>query len=309
MANDYTVQAMLERIKLKAFTSTSTSLGDQQICNLANDSLRSYLVPLSLTLREEWWIGKSDIVLVTDGNGQVAVPDSVASSLRTVAWLNAGIQTPLTRIEPENSFQYLATQGSMPVGFELRGYTLQILPKVPNISLYLTAALRPPQMVLDQNAAHIFGISGGLYYTDVVPLAWQAIAPPTVDVISALSPFSTIQAGVVVSALDVPTTRFTLTGLTADSIAALISGNAWLSDPGTSPFANVPIELYPLLEQDVIEVLFQALGDKRLKGVQDRKKELEGFAKRAMAPRAQGNSRPIVNSSAPGMRNAGFWRR
>jgi hypothetical protein len=299
--NDYTTDAMVERITLKAYVSQSTSLTPQQILDLANDSLRSYVVPLASTLREEWWVGKSDIVRTSAADGSVTVPDSVASTLRTVAWNNAGILTPLSRVEPESSFQYLPAASTLPLGFELRGYTLFLMPPTPGIEVHLTAMLRPPQMVLGQNAAKVASQTGPALTLVTVPLEWQETTPTQVDVVSGVSPFSRVDTFGVVSLVGKVLTL---------SSTPTISGEAWVSDVDTSPFANVPIELYPLLELDVVATLFQGLGDKRLKGILDRKKELESFAKRTMGPRTSGNARPIVNGSAPGMRSMyGWWPR
>src|SRR5262245_45619186 len=140
--NDYTTEALIKRITLKAYVSQSSSLSSQQILDLANDSLRSFIVPFASMLREEWWVGKTDIIRTSDANGAVTIPDSVASTLRTVAWNNAGIIQPLSRIEPEASYGYQQV-GSLPLGFELRGYTLFLMPPVPGISVHLTAMLRP----------------------------------------------------------------------------------------------------------------------------------------------------------------------
>lgn len=307
-ANSYTVDELVARIALKAFTSTASSLTPQQIVDLANDSLRSYIVPLASTLREEWWVGKTDIVVTTDASGSVAVPDSVASTLRTVAWSNGGILTPLTRIEPESSFAYLPASGNLPVGFELRGYTLRVLPVVSGVVLHLTAMLRPPQMVLDDDAAEIASRVGTALTLDAVPLAWQEVggAPEQVDVVRNTSPFSVVATLDVVSLVG---SVLTVSSVSTEAGAALDAGG-WVADVGYSPFANVPIELYPLLEQDVVCTIYQGVGDKRLKGAAERKKELEGAARRMMAPRAAGNSRPIVNPNAPGMRNGGYgWGR
>lgn len=302
MENDYTTQALIDRVTLKAYTAESSSLSPQQIINLANDSLRSYLVPLTQTLREEWWVGKRDIVLTTDARGEVTVPDSVASTLRTVAWNNAGIITPLTRIEPEAAFAYLSQSGNLPVGFELRGYTLKVLPVVPGIALHLTAMLRPPQMVLTAEAAEVVSDAGAALTLEDVPMAWQSEAPTEVDLISGVSPFSKLDTYDVAS-LNTVTKVLTLT------VTPVLADETWVADVGGSPFANVPIELYPLLEIDVVASLFQALGDKRLKGIMERKKELEDFASRTMAPRTSGNARPIVNPSAPGMARGWGWYR
>lgn len=299
MESDYTTQKLIDRVALKAFVSSSTSLTPQQILDLCNDSLRSYVVPLVNSLREEFWVGKEDITLTTDANGAVTVPDSFASTLRTVAWNNGGVLTPLTRIEPENSFQYLAVGGSQPAGFELRGYTLVVLPKVSGITLHLAAVMRPPQMVSVDDAAEVASQAGPVLTLESVPLDWQSTAPTEVDLVSGASPFSVIDTFGVVS-LD-----SALGELTLDETPVL-GASTWAADVGGSPFANVPVELYPLLEVDVVATLYQALGDKRLKGILERKKELEGLVQRSMGPRTQGNARVIVNPSAPGMRS---WRR
>lgn len=305
-SNDYTTEALINRITLKAYTSASRSLSDQQILDLANDSLRSYIVPLASTLREEWWVGKTDIVVTTDANGAVTIPDSVASTLRTVAWNNAGILTPLTRVEPEAAFQYQPQTG-MPLGFTLRGYTLFVLPSTPGIVLHLACMLRPLQMVLTENAAEVSSRVSNVLNLVSVPLAWQEEAPTVVTVVKGASPFSPVETYDVVF-LDVPNKQIII-GVTDDSYQSIEAGD-YVSDEDTSPFANIPVELYPLLEVDVIATLFQGLGDKRLKGILDRKKELEMMAKRTMAPRTQGNARPIVNPAAPGMRGyMGIWPR
>jgi hypothetical protein len=293
----YDTAALIARFKLKAFTSSSSSLSDQEILDLLDDSFRSYLVPMSKTLREEWWVGPSDLVLLTDANGAVTVPDTVASTLRTVSWDNAGVLRPLSRIEPERSFNYLRINGNIPLGFELRGYTLVLLPKVPNISVHITAMLRPPQMVLTSEAGEVVSRAGAALTLDAVPLAWQSSAPTQVDVVSSVSPFSVVGTFGVVS----------LAGSVLTLDADPGSDAIWVADVGYSPFPNVPIELHPLLEQDAIVQLFSGLGDKRLLDAAKRRDELEKAAKATMGPRTQGHARPIVNYAAPGMRGGYGW--
>lgn len=300
--NDYTSDALIKRVKLKAFVSSSGNLSDQEILDLANDSLRSYLVPTTKVLREEWWVGKKDLILTTGTDGSVTVPDSVASTLRTVAWLNGGQQCPLTRVEPENSFAYLQQTGNTPVGYELRGFTLFVLPKAPGIQVYLTAMLRPPQIVLVANAGKVASFAGAVLTLSSVPLSWQTSAPTQVDVVSGASPFSTVGTFGVSSLVGLV--------LTLTSDPGLVAGaESWVADVAASPFANVPIELYPLLEQDIIVQLYSGLGDKRGPGAEKRRDALELKAKQTMAARTQGSARPIVNPNAPGMRMGGWPRR
>lgn len=304
MANDYTSAALIARVKLKAFASTSGSLSDQELIDLINDSLRSYVVPLMKTLREEFWVGKTDIILTTDASGNITLPDSVASTIRTVAWLNGNYQCPLSRIEPENAYQYLQQTGNTPCGYELRGYTLKVLPQAPGIQVYLTAMLRPSQLVLTSAASLVATASGQvLTLTAPVPLEWQSATPASVDLVSGAGPFSPIGTFAVTSLVG--------TVLTLATNPALAAGTeVWVSDVGTSPFANVAPELYPLLEQDVIVQLFSGLGDKRLQAATARRDSLEKMAKSTMAARTQGSSRPIINPNAPGMNGLyGVWPR
>lgn len=297
----YTASDAISRIVLKAWTSTSRALSDAQILELLDDSLRSYIVPLTKMLREEWWVGKDDVVLTTDSEGKVTLPNSVASTLRTVAWNNAGILQPLARIEPESAFGYQPGGGSLPAGFELRGYTLRILPVNANIQLHLTIMKRPPQMVLESDAGEIESHSTLALTLADVPLAWQAAAPTAVDLISSESPFSTVAEDVEVVSL--AGSVLTLTGISS----SLVEDGFWVSDPGTSPFPNIPIELHPLLEQHVITVMYTGLGDARLKGSAELLKKYEEDIRRTMSPRTQGQVRPLLNPNAPGMRYGWRW--
>ena len=300
MASDYSTTALSNRIKLKAFTSTSSALSDQDILDLCNDSLRSYVVPILKTLREEFLVTQDDIVVTTDSDGKVSVPDSVASTLRLIAWNNGGTLTQLVRIEPEQSFQYLAMDGSLPMGFQMRGYIIQLLPKVPNIELHLNVMRRPPQLTLTALSAEVSSRTGPVLTLAKVPVEWQASAPTSVEVISSTSPFADL------GEFDVSSLVGSTLTLTTDPG----QDDIWCADVGTSPFAMVPIELYPLLEQDVIVQLFTGLGDMRLAGAAKRRDELEKKIIRTMAPRTTGSARPIVNNSAPGIRSIyGYWPR
>jgi hypothetical protein len=293
MGSDYTTKKMIDRIGLKAMTSTSSGLSSQQILDLANDSLRSYVVPFTAKLREEHWVGKADFVVTTDSEGEIDVPDTVAQSLRTVSWSNANVLVPLTRVEPENAFGYLPFNSNVPVGYQLRGNTLQVLPKSPGILVHISAMIRPSQMVLTENTGLIDVVAGAALTLDVVPLEWQAAAPVSVDLISGDSPFALKGTFAVASLVG------NLLTLTTDPSA---KAGWYLADPGTSPFASIPVELYALLEQDVVVTLHGMNGDKRLVGAEKRQTKIETDIKAVMAPRTQGSARPIVNPAGPGMR-------
>lgn len=301
----YTWSDAIDRVSLKGFISANTSLEPAQILELLEDSMRSYVVPFAKAVRDEWFVSTTDYDASTDSNSRIKLPDSVASTIRTISWLNAGIYYPLPRIEPENAFDYQQAS-SVPLGFMLKGYELVILPaQSASFTIRCAYMKRPPSAVLEDDAGEIASHVGLALTLAGVPLAWQSATPSTVDLINSNSPFSVVSSGVTVVSL--VGMVLTVSGISS----ALVSNGYWVSDAGTSPYPNIPIELHPLLEQDVICTIYQAQGDKRLKGAMDKKAEFEKMLMKAMAPRTQGSSRVVVNNSAPGMsgRRWGGWTR
>lgn len=299
----YTASDAIARVKLKAWTSSSSSLTDPELVELLDDSLRSYVVPFLKAVRDEWFVSGSEDVVVS--NGAIPMPNSVASTIRTIAWMNNGQPVPLTRVEPENAFALQGQNaGTQPYGYMLKGYEVAILPaNVGAVTVRLSFMERPPAMVLEEDAGEIEShASLALTLTDT-PLAWQATAPTAVDLISSESPFSVVASDVEVVSL--ASDVLTLTGISA----ALVEDGFWVADVGSSPFPNLPIEFHPLLQQDVITTLWQGLGDKRLKGAEEKLAKLESMLRKTLAPRTQGSARPIVNRSAPGMNAFGRWGR
>lgn len=296
----YTASASIARIKLKGFVSTSGSLTSAELLDELNDALRTDVVSFLKTVRDEWFTDGVENV-TPDSNGRIVMPNSVASTLRTISWNNNGYLVPLPRIEPEAALGYVNNGAGRPAGYVLRGYGLDILPNnVGSITVKLEFMERPAEMVLEEDAGLIEShVSLALTLADV-PLAWQSSAPSEVDLISNVSPYSVVAERVEVVSL--VGSVLTLTGIDA----ADVEDGFWVSDVGTSPFPNVPVELHPLLQQYTLCTLGQSLGDKRLDGWQRRLQQLEVKLKALIAPRVTGSARPILNPTAPGS-NYGRW--
>jgi hypothetical protein len=165
---------------------------------------------------------------------------------------------------------------------------------------------RPADMVLEEDAGEVTGISGNISTAaltlNAAPLAWQESLPSTVDIISPTSPFSAI-------ATDISTVSLVGDVLSVSGFdTSLAEQGMWVTDVGTNPFPNVPIEFHPLLQRSVITELYAGTGDKRLDGSMKLQTKLETELRRTLSPRTQGSPRPIVNKSAPGMRGLGIGR-
>ncbi len=305
----YTASDAIGRIKAKGFVSTATALSDPELLEWLNDSLRSYVVPFLKTVRDEWFVSGSED-LTPDSNGRISMPNSIASTIRRISWDNNGNPVPLVRIEPENAYAYeQANGGNQPYGFMLRAYELQILPtNIGSVTVHVDFMERPADMVLDDDAGEVLSATGtGAMDCTLssVPIAWQESAPSSLDVISTESPFSVLQSDVNVTGI--AGNVVSLDDVTTAAHNALLLGNAWLADPGSSPYPNIPIEFHPLLQRAVITEIYAGTGDKRLDSSMKLQGKLEDELRRTMAPRTQGSARPIVNRNAVGMRSLGRW--
>lgn len=302
MTTPYTATSNIETLLLKGWVSQASGLTAPQVLVLLNDALRSYVVPFVKRARDEWFV-KGGTVLQPNAQGRLRIPNSVGSTVRTVSWVNNNVLVPLGRIEPENALPLLSSGGATPIGFTLKGYELQIVPAgVGSVRIYIEFMERPATMVLEESALLVGANAGGnLWDTDSVPLAWQQNPPSTLEVISPESPFESLG-------------EVTVLSVNADSIefsgdgAALIEPGVWVTDPGTSPFPNVPIELHPLLQQNVICTVYSGQGDKRFQTAFGLQEKLEKDLLATIIPRTQGNARPIVNRSGPGWAT-GWWGR
>ncbi|MBK7865217.1 MAG: hypothetical protein IPJ65_42790 [Archangiaceae bacterium] len=259
-------------------------------------------MPFVKTVRDEWFVSGTEAV-TPDANARIPMPNSVASTIRLITWNNNGTPIPLVRIEPENAFMYQGNNASnQPYGYMLKAYEIQVLPtNIGSVSVRIDFMERPAQMVLEEDAGLIASHVGLALTLDSVPLAWQSETPSTVDIISNESPFVAVASDVTVVSL--VGSVLTLSGI--DS--ALVENGFWVSDVGTSPYPNVPIEFHPLLQRSVISELYAGTGDKRLDSSMKLQAKLESELRSTMSPRTQGSARPIVNKSGPGMRNFARW--
>lgn len=302
----YTASATIARIKSKGFVSGASSLTDPELLTWLDDSLRSYIVPFLKKVRDEWFVSGTEDV-TPDSHARIALPNSVASTIRTIWWIQNNQPTPLVRIEPENSYMYQGQNGSsIPYGYQLKGYYLQILPtNVGSVTVRIDFMERPPTMVLEEDAAVIASSVGPALTLESVPLAWQASQPASVDIISGDSPFMTIGTFGVVSLVG---SVLTLDGTPSAPTGLTPTAPSWVSVAGTSPFPAVPIELHPLLQRSTITEYYAGVGDKRFEGSVKLQVKLENDLRATLAPRTQGSARPIVNRSGPGMRGySGRW--
>ncbi len=132
MAVDYTTTALLAAIKRKLQIPTSdTKLTDTELLAIADEEMRSYVIPKLLTVREDYFVEQALLTGTTDNRVLLPPPLQAETILSVSCVLSSGITYPVSRIHIQGSDQYATLQNSTPTAYSLQGDYLVMLPQ-PN---------------------------------------------------------------------------------------------------------------------------------------------------------------------------------
>lgn len=277
--------------------SAGDALDDSDLLSLATEELQTYVVPLLLSVSEEYLV-TSEEAAVAVGAASYRIPsDAVAGMLRDVQFAGPDGQfRPLERIEPERVSWYEGT-GS-PVGFYLAGNQVSLVP-VPSSAgtLRFVYHRRPSALVLPSQAAVISGAINPTTGAFAVS-STSVLSSGLPDIVSATASFDILVknlacevSGSIVTP-DVP----------ADVLGAGVATGDYVCVSGTSPVPQIPVELHPLLAQRTAFAAVEALGDPRAQAIEAKCERLKREALTLLSPRTRGKGRVIINPNAPGRR-------
>lgn len=296
MAIDYTTTALLASVKRRGQLPTSDdSLSDADVLALASDELHNYIVPLLMSVREEFFAADADTEAVS-GTAAYAIPErAIGMKLRYVRFSTDGSTYPdLVRIEPEDVDQYSSSSGA-PAAYYLRGNDVVLVPAPSAGTLRLGYFRRPNRLVLPAACAKL-----DRAHTDATQIMTYD-APATfvtgveLDFISGTPGFDSLLDGVVITDDAGFPTSFDI----ASGVTAATGDYACLA--GESPIPQIPVELRPLLEQRTVVAACDALGLTQKKDAAEKSADrLETKALTMITPRDEGANRKVINRHAPG---------
>jgi hypothetical protein len=308
---DYTVTAMLASIRRRGFIpATSEALSDDDLIEFANDELYSYVVPLVMSVREEYFVTTKDLTLVS-GTEEYDIPErAIGGKIKSVLAVDSsGSFADLPRIEPERADDF-ATAGG-PMAYYLRGSRIHFVPAPTSAdTVRVSYFARPSRLVPVDEVATVQSINGGrttVTTTATIPTGFSDSL--TYDFVRA-SPTGFESLGLD-SALSVAIgTTITLNGSTVPD--DIVAGD-YVCLSGESPIPQIPVELHPLLSQRVVVRACEALGQQEKQAAAEATAErLRQSALTMIGQRTEGAARVIVNRQAPGFRanyRPGFrWR-
>ena len=305
---DYTATALLASIKRRGMIpATTEALSDDDLLEFANDELFTYLVPLIMSVQEEYFVATEDTDVVA-GTAEYDIPDrALGGKVKSVQLPDgSGGYYDIPRIEPERADDYALSGG--PTGFYLRGSQIHLTPTPSSTStLRVSYFRRPSRLVQTTDVAQYASGTSTITTAATVPATFTS--GTAIDFVSARpTNFDVLEADAVIN-----TASGTSVTLSSGSTPSNIAANDYLCLAGESPIPQIPPELHPLLAQRVVVRACEALG------LQQKQASAEATSERMrlnaltlISPRTEGAARVIVNRNAPGFaRNnrTGFrWR-
>ena len=301
MANAWTVDNLIRRMRTRGYLPASLGLTTQQILDTFTDEAGLYVVSMLKSIREEFLVAEADLA-ATSGD-LLAIPARAAgAALRSLSWLVSGVATPLDRIEPERRHLYDAT--GTPAGYIFHGDSVELVPASSG-TVRVKYQQRPGLFVLEASCGLISDVTSGVVTVDAFPSDFAATE--AYDFVRGTANYGTRAIDVEPTAVD--SGARTLTFATADIPSGLAAGD-FVCLAGETCLPPFPSELHQLLALRSALAIAQGSGSSR---VRDLKTELEGEDGRGgmrkdvialLTPRNDASARPIIRTGGPAR---GWW--
>lgn len=286
----YLSEDLITSVKRRANVPTSqNTFQTADFLALADEEIRSKLVPLVLKHMEEFYVTYKDYSLVVNQNIYAIPYRAIAMSLRDVLLLsstNADTRVGLERLSPEDL--YLKT------GFYIQGNSIILYPtprQTPLDTLRMPYCMRPNSLVSTSACALITAINSGSNQVTVSAVPSNITTMTLVDFVRAIPGFEC-------TAIDQTITNIGGTTLTfSASLPTNLQVGDYVCQAGFSNVVQVPVELQPLLFQYIVVRILAAQGDQaNLKAAIAELDSLETAAGVLLAPRVAGKVKRVVKA-------------
>lgn len=292
----WTVEDLIASVKRRAFVPTAqATFQTADFLAIANEELQSYVVPLVISQREDYFIAHLDYAL-TSGVMEYRLPSrAIGSGLREVSIIDSDGQV-------NNNFPRVARENLTEAdkGYYLDGNVLMLIVENPTQvvdigqTLRMTYYQRPNTLVSSTLTATIATVT---HATNTVTLA---AAPPVAfttgveyDLINGAPGFEAL-------AIDWQASSVGVTMVFADPLPTDLAAGDIIGIAGQSSVPQIPADLHPLLAQRCALKVLEGLGDSegidKAAGILAR---MEADAVKMIAPRTTGSAERIVNWSSP----------
>lgn len=300
-APDYTVNNLVTSVRNRYIQPVSQNLfQDTDIVSLLDEEMRSYIVPLINSVREDNWTLNVDQAVT--GASSYTIPRRAAGGiLRDVVFVDpSGNEIAQTRLSPAQ------IKATFPFGYQLPLYTFgfylkynlympypQQAQNATGYTLRMKILRSPNNLTLTSNCAQILTIASNVITVSSLDSTWTTST--LFDIIQNFPLFVSISDDTVVTNINTVTNQITLS-----SVPTGLAVGMWVCPQYMTCIPQMIYEAFPLLVQRGVLALARSLGDSQ--GTELAEKEYEKMKVAFLSfiePRVQLSGKKIVNVNNP----------
>lgn len=292
----WTTTDLLNSIKKRGLIPTSqTTFQDVDLLRFANEELQMQIVPMLMSIREEFFVESTDQALVAAQANYNIPTRAIGRKLKELLYLDAG---GMVRMVPRLDHEDYAELGfqlemSEPQMYYLQADDIYIVPQPassPVGSLRFFYFQRPNDLVTVAETAKIasFDLVAKTVIVNAVP---STFATSTLcDIVAGVPGFRN-------RSIDNAITNITSTTLTLTTMPSNLQVGDYLCLSGQSPLPQIPVELHPILAERVVVKVLQALNDAQgAQMAQMKLQEMEPKVLGLLTERVEGSPRKISSN-------------
>lgn len=286
-----TTSRLLDGIKRRISNpANQVLLLDDDYLALANDVMRAYIVPLLLSVRQDYFVILEETTLVANQEKYDIPYRAIGRGLRDLRMRDAGGSVrDLNLVTLEDA--YIFPLGVTPHSFYFQGdkVVLVPMPTASGLTLQMWYNLAPSKLVQETEAGLVTTIAGDTVTVASVPSSFTSGV--VIDFVQAKSGNSVLDMDIAIAGVSGTQISFA----SGDVPTSLVVGD-YIALANTTPVVPMPNEVYPYLETQTCIRALQALGDlESMKALQEQASEEVKLLKMLLEPRIIGENTKIVN--------------
>lgn len=288
MIIDYTIDSLIDNIKLISSTPSSQNLfSKQKFIKLANNQLFSKLVPYILSFRSDYFLVEKEID-ASSINGSFKIPqDAIGLKISDLFVKGTNKQLPYLQLEELKTTNQL--------GYYIRGNEIVInkFEQIPSSNkLNLSYYRRPNYLVSNSECGQVRSIIPETNQL-VLNLFPNYAVGTKLCCISSEAGFDIIFDNYELEAID----GFTIT---VEDVSKVSVGD-WIAQSNCSPIPQIPIATMPLFEQMIVIKIMESMNDRQ--GLENAKADYEDMEKQVrmtLFPRVDASYKKAIPSFTRG---------
>jgi hypothetical protein len=290
MARNLIASKLIKSVRDRAMIPDDVTVyDDASILEILNEEIDVGLLDTLLTLNEEHLVTYTDKV---PEDKRLVIPSrAVASKLRDLQRLTGSSIREMSRVTLEEISDYdsgySSSNGDL---FYVEGDEIVLLGESQS-TMRMYFHLRPNVINLESTCAQITNIDRdtGIIQFSSIPAEFSSLAQ--LDFIQDKSPNKILAFDILVTSVAISTKSLIVA---PSSIPKRLSVGDWVCPPETSPYANVPTEMHPMLAQRAAIYILEALGDaENLAAARGKLSQMQTSVQKIMVDRVEGAPKKI----------------